>query len=274
MTTLSILCLSVGASIGILGFIVAYYIQMKRLHTQSQNFLRSPVMVKGLVSSSTIGANDTVYDIGAGSGIITSALAPVAKKVIAVEYDQRIAQTLKTNTAQFSNVEVRMGDFLNLPLPKTAYKIFANPPFHISSAIVRRCINPGGGALAPEAMYLIVQRQFGKKLIATDTSHFTGQLGMIVGVEYKVKILKNLQKTDFWPHPAVDTVFVEFLRRKEPLVAKDRLAAYIRYTEECFSDPKKLNKLPLQVIGGEKGMSPSRLSLERWVLLFNNQKVY
>lgn len=231
-------------------------------------------MVKGLVASSTISRDDIVYDIGAGSGIITSALAGVAQKVVAVEYDHRIAQTLRGNVAKFENVEVRMGDFLNLPLPKTDYKIFANPPFHISSAIVRRCINPGGGALAPKAMYLIVQKQFGKKLIATDTSHFTGQLGMIVGVEYKVKILKNLQKTDFWPHPAVDTVFVEFLRREKPLVAKDRLQAYIRYTEECFSDPKKLNKLPLQAIGESKGLSPSRLSLERWVELFDAQRIY
>ncbi len=253
---------------------MAYYKEMKRQAAQSQNFLRSPVMVKGLVARSSITGDDVVYDIGAGSGIISSALAPVAKKVIAIEYDQRIAQILRDNVAQFKNVEVRMGDFLNLPLPKTAYKIFANPPFHISSAIVRRCINPGGGALAPEAMYLIVQRQFGKKLIATDTSHFTGQLGMIVGVEYKVRILKNLQKTDFWPHPAVDTVFVEFIRRTQPLVPKERLAAYIKYTEECFSDPKKLNKLPLQVIGQTKGMSPSRVSLEAWVELFNHQRVY
>ena len=244
---------------------------MKRLADYSQNFLRSPQLVGQLISISKLKSTDTVYDIGAGSGIISSALSIKVKKVVAIEFEARIAETLKKNVADYPNVEVKVGDFMKMELPNEPYKVFANIPFHLSSPIVQRFINT---SKAPQAAYLIVQKQFGRKLIATDTTHFTSQLGMIVGAEYTVKILKSLKKTDFWPHPAVDTVFIELIKRTEPLVKKNRLEAYQRYTEECFSDPKKLAKLPLEVIGAIEGISPSRLSLTQWVILFNSQTIY
>lgn len=244
---------------------------MKRLATYSQNFLRSPKLVESLIAKSNLTKDDVVYDIGAGSGIISSALAPRVKKVVAVEFDSRVAKTLSHNMSAFPNVAVKIGDIMELNFPTTPYKIFANIPFHLSSPIVQRFIN---SPMSPEAVYLIVQKQFGRKLIATDTTHFTSQLGMMIGAEYKVRIIKTLQRTDFWPHPAVDTVCVELIKRATPLVPKNRLSAYSQFTIQCFSDPKRLAKMPLNVIGQEPGASPSRLSLDQWVILFNAQRIY
>jgi len=244
---------------------------MKRLAPYSQNFMRSPALVDSLISKSTLKRTDTVYDLGAGSGIITSALAKKVAHVVAVEYDSRLIPTLTRNTATFNNVRIQEGNILTVAFPKTPYKIFANIPFHLSSPIVQRFIH---SPTSPQAAYLIVQRQFGRKLIATDTSHFTSQLGMILGVEYKATILKNLRKTDFWPHPAVDTVCLELIKRHVPLVPEARLRAYEKFTTDCFSDPRKLAKMPLEVIGQTAGVSPSRLSLDQWVLLFTQQKQY
>jgi 23S rRNA (adenine-N6)-dimethyltransferase len=244
---------------------------MKRLAHYSQNFLRSPKLVDELIAKSNLTSTDTVYDIGAGSGVITSRLALKVGKVIAVEFEPRIVETLKQNTEKLTNVSVRHEDFLKTPLPKTAYKIFANIPFHLSSPIIKRFINTPD---APQAVYLIVQKQFGEKLVSNESGRFTAQLGMIIGAEYTVKILKNLQKADFWPNPAIDTVFIEMVKRKQPLVPKDRLKAYEQCTTECFADPKKLAKLPLHIIGKTPGFPPSRLTLTQWLILFNSQKIY
>ncbi len=244
---------------------------MKRLADYSQNFLRSPKLVESLVAQSNLKKDDIVYDIGAGSGIISATLARKVKQVIAVEFEPGAAKLLIHNMQEYPNVSVKIGDIMKMNLPTTPYKIFANIPFHLSSPIVQRFIN---SPMSPEAAYLVVQKQFGRKLIATDTSHFTGQLGMLLGAEYKVKIIKSLRKTDFWPHPAVDTVLVEMIKRKDPLIAKNRLSAYTQFTIQCFSDPKKLAKMPLHVIGQTPGASPSRLSLDQWVILFNSQKIY
>lgn len=244
---------------------------MKRLPDYSQHFLKSPRLVASLIARSNLSKQDIVYDIGAGSGVITSVLAKTVKQVIAIENEPNTAKILRHNMQTYTNVTVRVGDIQTITLPKTPYKIFSNIPFHISSKIIQRFIN---SPTAPEAAYLIVQQQFGKKLIASDTSHFTGQLGMLVGAEYSVKIIKKLRRTDFWPHPAVDTVCIEMIRRPQPLIPKNRLAAYAQFTRECFADRNTLAKMPLHVIGQTSGVSPSRLSLDQWILLFRTQKRY
>lgn len=244
---------------------------MKRLPHYSQNFLKSPTLVRELLSRSKIKKTDTVYDLGAGSGVISSVLADSVADVVAVEYDERLIPTLQKNLAHKKNVTIIQADAVTMPLPQAPYKVFANIPFHISSAIVQRFINTPD---APQAAYLIVQKQFGRKLEATDPHHFTSQLGMVLGAEYTVKIIKNLRRTDFYPHPAVDTVCVELLKRPKPLVAAHRLDAYRTFTTECFADPKKLARLPLEVIGKTAGVSPSRLTLTQWLLLFQAQTIY
>ena len=244
---------------------------MKRLATSSQNFLRSPRLVESLVSRSNLTPNDTVYDLGAGSGVISSVLAKHVARVVAVEYDERLMETLHHNLEKYPNVTIRQANIVTMPLPRTPYKVFANIPFHLSSQIVQRFIN---SPTSPEAAYLIVQRQFGRKLIATDTTHFTSQLGMIIGAEYKARIIKSHNRTDFWPHPAVDTVCLELVKRKQSLVPKTRLRAYKQFTTDCFNDPKVLSKMPLEVIGQKSGASPSRLSLDQWTILFEHQRHY
>jgi 16S rRNA A1518/A1519 N6-dimethyltransferase RsmA/KsgA/DIM1 with predicted DNA glycosylase/AP lyase activity len=244
---------------------------MKRQHTLSQNFIRRPNLVRELIRFTNLKSTDTVYDFGAGSGVISSVLAETVEKVVAIEFEPRTVELLRINMEKYDNVEVIKGDAIKIPLPSSPYKIFANIPFHLSSPIIHRFINSPN---APQAAYLITQKQFGKKLVATDTTHFTGQLGMIIGAEYEVKILRPLKRTDFWPHPAVDTVFIGFVKRKESLVEPKRLKAYQTFTEECFSDPKKLAKMPLEVINALPGISPSRLHLNQWIELFKHQTVY
>lgn len=243
---------------------------MKRLAHYSQYFLRSPRLIKELVGHSTISKHDTVYDIGAGSGVISSVLATRAKEVIAVEFEPRAASKLRDNMRRFPNVIVYEGDFLAMPLPETPYKIFANIPFHLSSPILRKlteAVNP------PQAIYLVVQKQFANKLLS-DSDRFTGQLGMMVGPRYTVRIRKKLQRTDFWPHPAVDTVMVELLLRGEPLLSDQQLPAYRHMIADCFSDPKKFARLPRAAIGLPADIKPSQMKLSDWIALFAAQNLY
>lgn len=241
---------------------------MKRLTDYSQHFLRSPRLVEQLVRLARLKSTDLVYDLGAGSGVISSVLARYVAHVVAVEYEPKTVEILKKNAALYSNIKVVQADILKVAFPKEKYTIFANIPFHISSQILHGFLN---SQTSPEVAYLIVQRQFGQKLVSSDAKKFTSQLGMLLGVEYKIKIIKSLKKTDFWPHPAVDTVFIELIKRAEPLVAKKHMARYIRFTERCFASSKELSKMPLHVIGATPGLSPSRLTLDQWLLLFNSQ---
>ncbi|MDX2776061.1 rRNA adenine dimethyltransferase family protein [Streptomyces caniscabiei] len=243
---------------------------MKRLAHFSQYFLRSPRLVKELVGHTSITKNDLVYDIGAGSGVISSVLAQRCRQVVAVEAEPRTATKLRANMKEFANVKIYQGDFMMMPLPDVPYKIFANIPFHLSSPIVRRITD---AVTAPLATYLIVQKQFANKLLP-DSDRFTGQLGMLVGPWFDVRIRKRLQRTDFWPHPNVDTVLLEIIPRSNPLVPHARRDAYHRFTVECFSDPRKFAKMPLSLVGLPASVRPSQMKLKQWVALFEAQHIY
>ena len=102
-------------------------------------------------------------------------------------------------------------DFREVELPKENYKVFSNPPFHLSSELLHKLIeaeNP------PEAIYLILQKQFALKLL-NNTRHYTSQLGFQLTAEYETRIRLPLRPNDFTPPPAVPCVLFEAKRRAD-----------------------------------------------------------
>ena len=124
---------------------------------RTQNFLRDPKLVEAIVGRADIGKTDTVYDLGAGRGVITNALARRAGRVVAIEKDPRLFERLRARFADGGKVDVRHADILTHALPRRDYIVFANPPFDATAAIVRRltttnpakmkmCRSPGIGS--------------------------------------------------------------------------------------------------------------------------------
>ncbi len=185
---------------------------MTRNHLLSQHFLRNPRLALILIGHSNLKKRDTVIEIGAGSGVITSALSKRVTEVIAIEPDKETARKLRDNLTRqnCSNVEVLETDFMKYELPVTPYKIFANPPFHLSSAILHKLLEAPS---SPEAIYLILQKQFALKLL-NNGRHYTSQLGLALTRKYQTRIRLPLKPTDFTPPPAVPTVLFEAKRIK------------------------------------------------------------
>ena len=165
-----------------------------------------------LIGHSNLKKRDTVVEIGAGSGVITSALARRVAHVIAVEPDAEAVAKLRGHLKRqgCEIVEVVVKDFMDYELPAGAYKVFANPPFHLSSAILHKLIEASN---PPEAIYLILQKQFALKLLNNDR-HYTSQLGLALTRDYTTRIRLPLKPTDFTPPPAVPTVLFEAKRIK------------------------------------------------------------
>lgn len=241
---------------------------MKRLHTYSQHFLRDPNFVAELVGHSNLRKNDTVYDLGAGSGIISYVLSRRVKQVVAVEVEPGMIGKLRTNLDGCDNVEVIASDILSVAFPDTdRYKIFSNIPFDISSPLVQKLVdlkNP------PTACYLIVQKQFANKLLANDR-HYTSQLGVYAAAVFTARIRRPLRKTDFWPHPAVDTVLLELKRREEPLIARADMVRFGRFVERGFADTKYFASLQKSNLKISPEKLPSQLTGEQWIQLFRQQ---
>lgn len=237
---------------------------MKRLHTHSQYFLRNPRFVGELIGHTSIKSGDTVYDIGAGSGVIASVLAKRCKEVVAIEVDTKTTAILRSNMAAHDNVTVIEQDFMDTTLPTEPYKVFANIPFHLSSDILRKITS---STTPPLASYLIVQKQFAQKLLP-EHNGFSSQLGMMLGPRFSIRIRKRLRRTDFWPHPHVDTVLLEIALRDQPLLPLGQLPAYEKFIMTHFTTPAAFATLPLTKVGKEMSAKPSRLTLTDWITLF------
>ncbi|MBR3386375.1 methyltransferase domain-containing protein [Candidatus Saccharibacteria bacterium] len=173
----------------------------------SQHFLRSPRLALILIGHSNLKKRDLVVEVGAGSGVITSALSARVREVIAIEPDHTTADKLRENLAKhhITNVTVMEKDFRDVTLPHESYKVFANPPFHLSSEILHFLIEAEN---LPEAIYLILQKQFALKLL-NNTRHYTSQLGFQLTSDYDTKIRLPLKSYDFTPPPAVPCVLFE-----------------------------------------------------------------
>ncbi|HRJ05997.1 MAG TPA: rRNA adenine dimethyltransferase family protein [Candidatus Saccharibacteria bacterium] len=242
---------------------------MSRDYKYAQHFLRSPRLVAELIGHSNIRKNDLVYDLGAGSGVISSVLANRCKKVVAVEIEPNALKNLRRNLGNILNVDIVERDILSVEPPAEPYKIFANIPFSLSAEIVRKFTETNR---PPKAIYLITQRQFARKLVPGD-DHFTSQLSAQIGPSFTARIRKPLRKTDFTPPPAVDTVLLELKQRVEPLLPMDELPAYRKFIERCFSEQKFFAATSRAKAGISPERIPSQLTLEDWLALYRIQGV-
>lgn len=254
---------------------------MKRLAKLSQRYLRNPALAHELISQTTINKNDLVLDIGAGSGVISYALSQRSKKVIAVELDRRIIVTLRKNTQSLKNVHVLHTDFLKMSLPKTGYKVFSNIPFSLSSAIVRKLTQ---SEYPPTHSYLVVQREFAQKLITNSNAH-NSLLGILLGIDYKVDIMRSLAPRNFVPSPRVRTVLLCIIKRKKPLMALDERTLFKSFVTNSYGHTRTLRKaikrnIPYAVFKRflrseclAHNIRPSQLNLEQWIKLYKLTRV-
>ncbi len=233
---------------------------MKYRHDYSQHFLQDPHLVHELIGHTNIKKRDTVLDIGAGSGSITSVLARKVQSVIAVESDPIVLKKLRSNTAQFDNITIIESDIADVTLPTTPYKVFSNIPFHLSAAILRQL---AGSATPPTAMYIIAQKQFARKLILDKGDHFKGMLGAQLTAQYAARIRRPLRRTDFRPPPNVDTVLLELRLREEPLIAPVHFHRYRDFVERCYRDLPYFARY-------SKLERPSQLLTDDWIALFQH----
>ena len=235
---------------------------MKRqVVSHGQHFLRSPAFIAELIGHSNLRKNDTVVDLGAGSGAIAAVLARRVAQVVAIENEPAALALLRRNLGEHVAVTIIEGDMLSVPLPTAVYKVFANSPFRLSSQVVRRLTSE---AHSPRAIYLIVQRQFARKLITTG-DHFHGALGMVIAPWWVARIRRPLKKTDFTPPPAVDTVLLEIKPREQPLLDAAERQLYNAFVERCFAEPIYYKK-----VGGDPRVKPSQLSIEQWVAFYTS----
>lgn len=195
----------------------------------SQNFLHSPRLVDRLLNRSGIVEDDLVIEIGPGRGVITRRLAARCRQVLAVEKDPRLVELLRAHFADAGNVALFEADFLDFPLPLTAYKVFANIPFNITAAIVGKLTS---GSSPPVDAFLGMQREAAERFLGTPRETLAA---VLMKPWFDPVVVHQFLPSDFSPAPGVDVVLLRLRRRDSPLIAPEEAAYFGDFVTYLFS---------------------------------------
>jgi 23S rRNA (adenine-N6)-dimethyltransferase len=104
----------------------------------------APTWARRVVADAGVGPGDLVVDVGAGTGALTHELVAAGARVIAVElHPQRAAALRERFTDAGAPVTVVRADAADLRLPRRPYRVVANPPFAVTTQLLRRLLAPG-----------------------------------------------------------------------------------------------------------------------------------
>ncbi len=244
----------------------------------SQNFLRDPRLISRLIERSNITKKDLVFEIGAGSGVITTELLKYAQKVIAFELDLNLIKKLTLFFPGNTNLELKHGNFLEFSLPNTAYKVFSNIPFNITSAIIKKLTfsdNP------PLDSYLIVQKEAALKFAGKPFADKNSLMSALLYPWFEFRITHEFKRNDFFPKPGVDSVLLNIKKRDEPLINnndRDNYRDFVVFAFNQFSPnifeglAKVLGRQEILELAKKLNFStkqkPSEINFENWLNLF------
>ncbi len=97
--------------------------------------------LRALIRGAALAPGELVYDLGAGPGTITAALAAIGARVVAVERDRRFVDTLRRRFDDHERVSVVAADLRTVAIPRAA-RVVANLPFATSGALIERLLDP------------------------------------------------------------------------------------------------------------------------------------
>lgn len=246
-----------------------------------QNFLHDPNALEKIVSTADLMPEDTVVEIGPGTGALTRALAEKVRHVFSIEIDDRMRPILEGELAPYNNVYLVFEDILKVDVlglvGEREYVVVANVPYYITSAILRHLLEV---PRRPRSIVLTIQNEVAERIIAQP-----GDMSLLaVSVQFygKPEIATRLKAGAFWPRPDVDSAVIRIDTYETLPFEVPSTDLFFRVVKAGFSQKRKQLRNALSgglgiktQAGGElleaAGIDPTRraetLTIEEWARL-------
>ena len=162
-----------------------------------------------------------ILEIGPGPGGLTrSLLHEGARKVVAIEKDNRCIEALEEIQATFpGRLRLLQGDALSTnPSEHLAdpVRIIANLPYNIGTELLVRWLTSKTWPSFWQSMTLMFQKEVANRIVASPGSKAYGRLSVMSQWRCDTKIAFNVPATAFTPPPKVESTLVHFEALKEP----------------------------------------------------------
>ena len=210
---------------------------------KGQNFLIASWVPKQIAEDAGVDETAGVLEIGPGIGPLTQQLALRAKKVCAVELDNRLKPILDMTVGEFPNLEILWNDVLKLDVPALVKEKFpglrpmacANLPYYITSPILTALLE----AECFDSVTVMVQKEVALRIAAkpgtADYSAFT------IFCQYyaEPELLFDVPAHCFLPQPKVTSAVITLRTRKERPWQIDDQDTFFRTVRASFAMRRK-----------------------------------
>lgn len=246
-----------------------------------QNFLLQRASLEKVLEAANLTGDETVLEIGAGIGSLTSLLAGRAARVVAVEVDPRLIPVLKEAVGEHANVEIVLGDIMRVDLGsligRREYCVVANIPFNITSNLIRRLIESPD---RPSFMVLTLQEEVARRIVAEPGDMSLLALG--VQIYGRAEIRAFIPAGSFFPKPKVDSAVIRIETPDASGMAPELVDLVFKLANAGFRQKRKqlanslsaglgLPKTQVTALLGAADIAPQRrpqaLSVAQWVRL-------
>ena len=211
-----------------------------------QNFVTDPNTIRRIVAAAKLTGDETVAEIGPGLGSLTLGLLEVAKRVVAVEIDPKLAGELESTVAKRAigrDFTLVRGDALQVTeLPSASgellapHALVANLPYNISVPVLLHFLETFPSL---RTGLVLVQAEVAHRLAANPGSKVYGVPSVKLAWYAERALAGNVGRTIFWPVPNVDSALVYFAKREQPLGDEALRLAVFEVVDAAFSQRRK-----------------------------------
>jgi 16S rRNA (adenine1518-N6/adenine1519-N6)-dimethyltransferase len=261
-----------------------------------QHFLTNTQVLQEITQAARLTDTDEVLEIGPGLGTLTRALAQTAQRVVAIEKDISMAKACRGINSDLSNMKIVEGNALALSdaffkeyFPKKKYKLVANLPYYLTSAIIRFFLE---SKYRPVMMVLMVQKEVAERMIALPPD--ANLLSVAVQFYSTAEIITLVPKQNFWPIPKVDSAVIRIIpHQKLPTPGRSSPARageidekkFFRLVKAGFGERRKqlhnslsgglhLDDAKVKQVLAKSRIAPERraqtLTIPDWIKLYQN----
>ena len=239
---------------------LAAQLDLKPSKSLGQNFVIDSNVCTKIVRTAGVTSDDIALEIGPGLGSLTLAMLEVAKSVIAIEIDPRLAQQLPLTVAEHfehpENLIVINKDALAVhELPVAPTVLVANLPYNVSVPVLLHLLEKFPTLRTGVVM---VQAEVADRLAAKPGGKEYGIPSVKAAWWADVKNVGTVSRSIFWPAPNVDSKLVGFTRRQTAGSEESR-AKVFTIIDAAFAQRRKMLRSALSGLYGSSSAAEAIL---------------
>jgi len=179
-----------------------------------QHFLRDTGVLDRIVRLIEPASNDLIIEVGAGDGALSTRLAPLASRLVAIEIDQDCLARLEPNLSEYPAAKILSADILKTDIdemvaeeirPGQSLRVVGNLPYNIATSIIERFLH----CKPPiSIMVFMVQLEVAERIVALPGSRQYGYFSVACQRLAAVKMHFKVSPSCFVPRPKVTSAVI------------------------------------------------------------------